>query len=195
MIRPTLHFFAPYHEPLVLENYIDWLRKADSALPESTDIVLWHTTKVLVEKYSLFPKRKIYYLYLSHFSPLFNKINIECPILAPQTGPIMILPVLLYMGYTEIYLLGCDHTVLRDYKKTVENFYSKEKDIRINAIDSKSWPNIVDELKAGLNVFNQYEYYKCLAENLGVRIVNLSKDSWLDKFEYWDLSNVLKWKK
>lgn len=193
-IQPKLHFFAPYHEPLVLENYVDWLRTSDSALPESTDIVLWHTTKEIVEKFSLFPKRKVYYLHLNHFPPLFNTINIEYPILAPQTGPIMILPVLLYMGYTEIYLLGCDHTVLRDYKKTVNNFYSKDKDMRVNATDSKSWPNIVDELASELNVFRQYEYYKTISVKIGTRVVNLSQDSWLDSFEYQTLDKVI-WSK
>ncbi|MEO1654774.1 MAG: hypothetical protein AAFU64_14600, partial [Bacteroidota bacterium] len=57
LIRPKLHFFAPYHPPLILENYVEWLQKADQVLPPETNIVLGTSTKELVERYHLFPQR------------------------------------------------------------------------------------------------------------------------------------------
>ena len=54
--------------------------------------------------------------------PAGDGVDIMKPVLAPQTGPIMALPVLLYMGYSEIYLLGCDHTEMRDYKRPCKIF-------------------------------------------------------------------------
>ena len=39
----------------------------------------------------------------------------------------MILPVLISMGYKEIYLLGCDHNQLKNYNKTITNFYAEKK--------------------------------------------------------------------
>ena len=82
--------------------------------------------------------------------------------MGPQTGPLMILPVLLYMGYKEIFLVGCDHTVLRDYRKTINNFYNNQSDIRVNATDENSWDGIIDSHKQSMNVFVQYEMYKKL---------------------------------
>lgn len=190
-IDPLLHFFAPYHEPLILENYIDWLKKADQKLPKNTNIVLWHTTKEYVEKHNLFLNRKVYYIYLSPF-PSKNKINLLKPTLAPQTWPIMILSSLIYIGYQEIYLLWCDHTVLRDFKKIVTNFYTPTEDIRINAVDGKNWDtSIIEELKSNLNVFIQYKKLNKIAYKKWIKIINLSQDSRLDEFDFDKLEKII----
>lgn len=183
VINPKIHFFAPYHEPLILENYVNWLRQADKILPKDTKICLGHTTKKIVDKYSLFPNREIFYIYLTKIKPnkLFS-IDLTGPIMGPQTGPLMIVPVLLYMGYKEICLVGCDHTVLRDYKKTISNFYSKEKDARINATDENAWDDIILSHKSNINIFLQYQLYKKIADKKNIKIINLSDDTWLDIF-------------
>ena len=54
IVAPKLHFFASYHEPLVLENYIEWLNLADNTLPKETGIVLGLCNKFLIEEYKLF---------------------------------------------------------------------------------------------------------------------------------------------
>lgn len=191
-INPKFHFFAPYHEPLILENYIEWLRKGDRELPAETKIFLGHRACDMVREYNLFANREVYYLYLSQ-SACSIKADLTKPILGPQTGPLMILPVLIYMGYEKIYLLGCDHTVLRDYKKTTTHFYNADKDIRINANDAAAWGSIILEHKANLNVFAQYDFYKKMIEqNENINVINLSSDSWLDIFDFGSLKEVMK---
>lgn len=189
IINPKFHFFAPYHEPLILENYIDWLKEADQKLPASTSIVLGHKTKEMVEKYGLFPNRKVYYLFLEGM--FSGNYNITKPIMSPQTGPIMMLPWLMYMGYSEIYLLGCDNTILRDYGKSTTNFYPKEKEVRENATSGNNWPDILTTLGYVTRMFEHYEYYSQSAHKNNIKIVNLSQDSWLDTFEKDTLDNVL----
>lgn len=191
-IKPKFHFFAPYHEPISLESYVEWLEKADKILPPETNIFLGDATYDLVNKYKLFQKRKVFYLYLSGF-PATHKVDITKPVLAPQTGPIMALPVLLYMGYSEIYLLGCDHTEMRDYKKTVNNFYDPSTDIRKTTSDAYDvWNDgIIINLLSTANVFKQYVFYKKILRERDVRIINLSRDSWLDLFESDSLKNII----
>lgn len=193
IINPKIHFFAPYHEPLILENYVNWLKQADTTLPKDTKICLGHTTKEIVDKYSLFSDREVFYIYLTKVKPnkLFS-IDLTGPIMGPQTGPLMIVPVLLYMGYKEICLVGCDHTVLRDYKKTINNFYNKEKDIRSNATDENSWEDIITSHKGSVNIFLQYQMYKKIANKKNIIIFNLSNDTWLDMFPVVDFDNFLK---
>lgn len=191
IIKPRFHFFAPYHPPLILENYIEWLQSADQYLPKETKIVLGHNSYELVKKHNLFPARRIFYLYLSE-SPSKNLVDLTRPVLAPQTSPLMILPVLIYMGYEEIYLLGCDHTILRDFKKDIRNFYDEKKDIRKNASDSNVWSNIIDDHKSSMHVFIQYDFYNKLIENNShSKIINLSNDTWLDVFEKKYLDEVM----
>lgn len=191
-IKPKFHFFAPYHKPIIFESYVEWLVEADKLLPPETNIFMGHSTYDLVNKYNLFKKRDIFYLYLSGY-PAGDGVDITKPVLAPQTGPLMALPVLLYMGYKEIYLVGCDHTEMRDYKKTVNNFYDPSKDIRETTPDIKNvwYEGIINNLCNTANTFKQYMFYSKISRNRDVRIINLSQDSWLDLFEMGTLKNVL----
>ena len=190
-VHPKFHFFAPFHPPLILENFVAWLKQADEKLPADTEIVLGYTDAEIVKQYGLFPKRKVHYLYLAYHVKV-GRISLQKPILWPQSGPLMILPVLLAMGYEKIYLLGCDHTVLRDFRKQIPHFYDKEKDTRQNASDPGAWADIIQAHQYSMNTFVQYEKYKkaISAHYPGVEIINLSQDSWLDIFRQEKLENL-----
>jgi hypothetical protein len=181
-IAPKAHFFAPYHEPLVYEEYISWLRDADNSLPKATQIVLGYQTKKQVDKENLFANRTVQYIALE--KGLVKAVpRLDLPILSPHTGPLMILPLLIAMGYKKIVLCGCDHTVLRDYGSVVKNFYKSDKDIRTNATGNKRWvEGIRPHLINMMGVLEQYERYGRAAVIRNIEIVNYSNDSWLEMF-------------
>ncbi len=184
-IKPKLHFFAPYHKPLVEDNFVENWRCADRMLPKKTNIVLGTGSRRMVQEHGLFSERKIYYLNFRNLKRVRG--DIEKSVMAPQTGTMMIFPVLAYMGYTEINLIGCDMNMLKDYGKKVENFYAK--DIRKNATDEGRWQGILFELEANLIMMKQYKMYKDFLEMRGVKVQNLSPTSWIDfidKVEYMD---------
>ncbi|MCX6352121.1 MAG: hypothetical protein NTX03_09700 [Bacteroidetes bacterium] len=193
-INPKFHFFAPYHPPLEKDNFYGWMQQADEILPPNTQMFLGDTDAAEIAGRGVFKKRKKFYLHMSpHVS--VGRVDICKPILGPQTGPLMILPVLLYMGYEKIYLLGCDHTVLRDFKKQIQHFFDGEKDPRKNASNGEAWQgNILDSMHNTLNVFVQYQKYKdaMAAHYPNAKIINLSNDSWLDLFEFGRLEEVMK---
>lgn len=195
-LNPLFHSFAPYHEPLVRENYIDWLRQADQQLPKSTGMVLGHTTEPMVREAGLFKNRPVHYLYLDIF-PSAGRLDLTQPILQPLSGPLLLVPVLFAMGYSEIYLLGIDHTQIRNYKQTVSHFYETGKDPRQNASDTASWldKNIQDELHYLNETFEQYQFYRKRFGKLGGQgdseIINLSQDSYLDFLPSARLSEVI----
>lgn len=189
-ICPKLHFFAPYHEPLIFDEYVSWLKMADSELPLSSGVVLGLQTKSTVDEYGLFRGRKIYYLCLEK-TALSSVPDITQPVLAPQTSPIMVLPVLHYMGYRRVYLLGCDHNILKNYGGVVENFYSSDQDPRKNATSGVNWRDgIVKHLENALNVFAQYVYYKDVFSRSGRELRHTSKEGWLDFIEYTSLEEL-----
>jgi len=191
VINPVFHGYAAlYHEPLILENIVEWLHQADRILPARTKIVLGHNSYDIVQKFELFPERDVYYLYLGQKLGL----DITKPVLGPQTGPLLMLPLMIYMGYERIYLLGCDNTTLRDYKKTVTNFYSPDQEIRKNATDPKR-DVVIDieaEFRANLIMFEQYKYYRNVLADTSTSITNLSVDSWLEMFPFDRLENIMK---
>lgn len=175
IIKPKFHFFAPYHEPLILENFIDWLNMADKKLPKETNIILGVADYDKVQKYNLFPNRKIYYL---EFVDTWDiNTDIKKPVMGPQTGPIMILPVLDYMGYKEINMIGQDMTRLKDYKGTTQNFYTN--DPRKNATDGAGWEDIIVELKRTCKMFEQFQAYYNYFISKGIKVFNLSPISWI----------------
>lgn len=187
-IKPKFHFFAPYHEPLILENFIDWFKLADQKLPPETDMILGYTDYEMVQKHNLFPNRKKYYLALTYLNELHSDITL--PILAPQTGPIMMLPVMDYMGYEEICLIGIDMNRLKDFQGTTSNFYTN--DPRKNATNDKGWIDIMSELKRTHSMFNQFKIYNDYFSSKGKKLINLSPISWIDFIEKKDFNQMTK---
>lgn len=191
VINPVFHGFAPYHEPMIRENYVEWLRQADQALPPRTKIVLGHQAYDMVQQFGLFPRREVFYLYLAPYVS-GRQINLLRPLLGPQTGPILLLPLMISMGYERIYLLGCDNTTLRDYKKPITNFYRPEQDMRKNTTDANRLDNIEIEFRATLAVFDQYKYYQDIINGTATSIINLSVDSWLEMFPFVRLEHIMR---
>ena len=193
IINPKYHFFAPYHEPLILQNYIDWLNLADEKLPKSTKMVLAASNEYLVKEYNLFPDREIIYVALKEGNNLDEPINTDItkPIMSPQTGPIMMLPVCAYMGYEEIYLVGQDMTRLASYGGYTPNFYDKNNDPRQNATDKGNWIDIIPEMERTLVMFKQFKKYADYFEEQSIKFYNLSPVSWLSFVEKKDFNETL----
>lgn len=188
-VNPVFHGFVPYHEPVILENYVEMLKQADQKLPARTKILLGHKTYDLVKQFGLFPEREVYYLYLA---PAVTRQSVDTnkTILAPMTGPLLLLPLIIYMGYEHIYLLGCDHTTIRDYKKIVTNFYDYNQDMHQNMTGKNYWPDIETELSNNSKLFEQYRFYRNILRGTSTRITNLSVDSWLGMFPFDRLEHI-----
>ena len=188
-INPIVHGFCSYHKPMEESNYINWIRMSSCRLPESTFIFTPTQNEKYINSITI-NGRNIVYAYFSYMGqyiwPFAKMIS-----MSPQAGPLLMLPLVISLGYSEIYLIGCDHTVLRDFGKNITNFYNPEAEVRKNATDSSSWSDIRSELKATITVFNQYEFYESYAKKMGVTIFNLSDDSWLQLFPFADYDEVV----
>jgi len=192
VVSPIMHFFAPYHKPLVKDEYIEWLKKSDLELPSNCSICLGHETYADVKLHGLFKNRVVYYLGLEK-SQISNDVDLLKTVMKPQTSPLMVIPVLKYMGYKKIVLLGCDHNILKNYGGCVENFYNNDRDVRSNATSGDAWQaGIVKHLQNALNVFNQYTFYVKMFRQYDVEIINTSASSWLDFVKMVPLEEVIK---
>lgn len=189
IINPKMHFFAPYHMPLIFPNYIEWLLKADKSLPKETEICLEISTKRFIDDFQIFKNRRVYYVKFNEKS-LNEEIDLDKGLIPPVTGPLMIVPLLIYMGYSRIYLLGCDCNSIKNYGEHVLNFYSEKEESRINATNSKGWIGIVDYLNYQIKMHLQYQLYDELAHKKESIIINLSQDSWLECFKKDKLDNI-----
>jgi hypothetical protein len=194
-INPKFHFFAPYHHPITIESYVEWMKLADKTLPKKTTIFLGHNSYEHVKEFNLFINRDIFYVYYDGYNFSKDHVDITKPILPPQTIPLMALPVLLYMGYEKIYLLGCDHTTMRDHGRkfgAATNFYDPKKDVRKYHKYETTNLDIIKVLGCVKNLFEQYMFYKNICDKQGcTQIINLSQDSWLDLFPFQKLEDII----
>jgi hypothetical protein len=194
LIRPRAHFFAPWHEPMPESNYLDWLSSGDAKLPRETRIFLGESDRQRVSQRGIFLGRRCHYLRLTHEYFPARCLDLSKPLLWPMTGPLMIIPVVLALGYSKVYLVGCDHNALLSFcdRSPIRNFYPPELDMRIGATSSACWEgmNLVNQLEADIKLHKQYFYYRWLIESHYpmVEILNLSPTSWLDQFpraDFW----------
>ena len=182
IIKPKFHFLAPYHKPIFINDWIKWIKLADHLLPKETKIVLSIKDKNRIERFKLFKNREIFYLYFSSFIKIKNTIDITKPLPPLCTGPLMVLPFMIYMGYKTIYLVGCDSDNLKNYSRNIQNFYSQKLEVKRGS--DKPWKlGIIKELENNLRVFNEFNNYKIFCKKNNIKIINLSKDSWLDFFD------------
>jgi hypothetical protein len=189
-IKPKFHFLAPYHKPILIKDWIKWIKLADNNIPKQTKFVLSIKDKKNINKYNLLKNREIFYLYFSSFVKLNNKIDLTKPLPAMITSPLMALPFMIYMGYKEIFLIGCDSDNLKNYGKQIMNFYNENLSVIRGA--SKPWHlGIIKELENNLRMFRQYKNYADYAKINNIKIINLSKESWLDFFEKKNFNKTL----
>lgn len=182
-INLVAHFFANYHEPLILQEYIDWLSSADTVLDDGTTICLSYDVKWLVDSHQIFEGKDVFYFSFEKELSLYG-LNLSKPFQSPHTSPVFLLALTIAMGYEEVYLCGCDHTVLRDYKKNVANFYPHGKETRQNATGGKRWDSgIAAHLINLIDTIDQYEQLAAIAKERGITVKNLSSDSWLEMFD------------
>jgi hypothetical protein len=188
-INLKFHFLAAYHKPIIIKDWIKWINLADKKLPKQTKFVLNIKDKKKISKYNLLKKREIFYVYHSRFIRLGNKIDLTKPLPDMQTSPQMILPFMIYMGYKEIYLIGCDADHLKNYGKQIMNFYNESLQ-PIRGSSRPWWRGLIFETESNLRMFRIYKNYAQFAKNNNIKIINLSKESWLDFFEKKDFKNI-----
>jgi len=190
LLNPIAHFFADVHPPLIESNVIEWFKAAEQKIPRNVHLIHGTENRRIISENHLFEGRNINYIYSNAQAQV--QIDITKYIMGPQTGTLLLLPFLLYLGYKKIYLLGCDHNTFKNYGGDANNFYSKESDPRINATDSGAWTEIIKAHDASKNVFVQYrkylEYIKY--QNLDTQIFNCSKESWLTFFPFQDFETL-----
>ncbi len=107
--------------------------------------------------------------------------------------------IAMYMGFTEIYLLGCECTgFLRAtmFDKNINDNISYGYNVSDNEkrrIERQfKMCGIADELEIGAKVLKYYDYLAKMAKRDGVRIVNCTDGGILESFERMSLDDVLK---
>lgn len=203
------------------KNTYFWERlKHKSDTTDSAVTYFFHVKgKTLVEKEKLFSKNKIHYLsshgiISDHFD--FN-INLNKTLPWPKNSILSCLMIAVYLGFREIYLLGCEHNFLtlnvgmeQGRKKTLDHFFVNQELENMIHMDEKEakekmtarfghWEgheNYTYESKIAqiLQLFKNYRlfYQKVRGLHPEIKIFNLTPNSYLDVFPARSLEEILK---
>lgn len=182
-IAPLLHAFCAYHPPLLHHEYLDWTRSSLRYLPSTTSLLTPLSNRYNIHQSAL-ARTKFVNTVSPRIYPLFPYLPSASFIPVPQSGPLLLLPLLLQAGYTTVLLLGCDHNQLQNYRKDFNHFYPASLDIRSNSSSANGWAPISVELRSLLSLFNNYHAVRKLARYHNASIYNCSPISWLDVFPF-----------
>ena len=171
---------------------IEWFKEMHEALGDA-ELFLSTWEYDLVRRHGLFPGRRVNYVALRK-DMLVGKVHIDLSglIYRVQSVPVMALQIALFMGFKEIYIIGCDHDNLRTgvYHYFYEPTVLKNKDA---SVDPKGGAMSFSQDLHSLSIlFQQYSRMKEMAKSLGCHIVNASPTGNLDIFDRVPFQDIWK---
>lgn len=204
IIKPRYHVLAPQHPPFTFEDS----RKFFEALKNYT----WNYScflgitaypfsyEKLLKQYPELAPRNLYYIDYQE-SVQLNEDNVNFsetwdPLQFPFVPHTVIFEAIMlarYMGFQEIYLIGCDHNYAEDLKKTTNlHFYSDQSGID----DTKNLLSFTtEEHLEGLALrWRQYRIMKTYLQQQ-LHIYNATAGGMLDVFPRIELSSLFPDKK
>lgn len=156
--------------------------------------------KDVIEINNLFSSHNIRYLATNGFFNENLKFNIDISKVIPNTKNVIVACILIavYMGFEEIYLLGCEHDFLSSPTNLEwsKHFY-KTEDFNIkNPEDVKRYNLTVTSYESAINhavkLFRNYRILKnkLVREKPNVKIYNATPNSFLDVFPFINFEDV-----
>ena len=188
-ICPKYYCLAPWHPPHKEFDYVQLLEEAGRCANEST-FFLGISERLRVQENSIQLGKGVYYLKFGGVNAeiISPDINLTQSILSPQSVSIMALQVAIFMGFSQIYLLGFDHDSILNFGEGFANkhFYTENKSKLIT--DRETFKSA---LLSYLSLWNEYEIIKEVAGNRKIHIYNSTHGGLLDVFDRVNYENLI----
>ena len=189
--HPDISIIAPKYccvgDPKFVEGHeqsVVWLREMEKTLPQTT-LLFRPTARALFERYHLFGNHKVYYAATGLGAKSANRVRIDFtrPInVGFSTGTCLSIPLALYLGFKEIYLIGYDADWLFHAPSAPFHFYDTNP--HFPQFDTLSTMNAVMEVELHALYF-EFRSHRLLhekAERMGAKIFNATHGGKLDMY-------------
>lgn len=184
------------------------LKKKGRIIPQDTTMILGIGAKPFVEKHNLFPRNPLHYIGTQGIFTDNLPFNIEIDryVPNPKNSVLMCLMAAAYMGFSPIYLLGCEHDFLSKnigYGKSI--VYEHSYDHEISKLDpgneevlKKYWSPkdlYMDYEKNVANILQLFRNYRFFYQKAckvypGIEIYNATPNSFLDVFPMVNFEDI-----
>lgn len=196
-IRPLYHIAAPMHPPLNENSVLKYLKMFQTYSWDCNYILgtssYEYSFDRVIKKYPELAPHRYFFINYEHNSGCLSEQNKNFPKVWDPFGrpfgilcsAFMAIFMASYMGFKDIYLLGCDYNYERDLEgKTNQHFYPDDQ-----ALEGR------ENLSVGVNAREKFYHssyllfhsYRMIREHLnalGQNIYNASPDSSLDMFPF-----------
>ncbi len=196
-ISPAFHCVVPYYQTdKELSVWIEWIKDMDKRLPNAQ--FFWgKNTKNLIDDNFNNMKNKSYYTSARYNLLTLNqaKVDISKTIMRLQTVTTQCITTAIYMGFSEIYLLGFDNDQICHERKEQNRFYGMSK-----ITDTNAERNQLDKQrgqKVTLSWWNkwitskQLDLLEIYSRKQNIKIINASNEGLLDNFKRESLKDII----
>ena len=182
---------APIHPPQTGTEWKEWFSDMENYMPKKVNLIFGisnqiNTAKMILDHNNLFEYHKKYWFYgginiNDYYNYKLRNIDITRMIWIADTVSIYSLIFAIYMGFSEIYLLGMDHNYIcnneSNYRFYKNGIHQNNEVERIIKGDSRT-------KHLSFSMYNIFQQYELLSNNSHTRIYNSSRNSLLDVFKY-----------
>lgn len=196
--KPKYYMTAPIHPPQTDDEWKRWFKDMESKMPKKVNMIFGLSAykkniKYIFDRYEIFKREKINWYFAGIGLDKFYKfksrdIDFVNPIWSASTVSTYAILAAIYMGFSEIYLLGVDHNYVclgdeenhRFYKSSI---HQKDEIKRMKLKKS-------EQFMATSHVFYEKELISVNTDYS--KIYNCSKESLLDMFVRIELNSLMK---
>lgn len=188
LIRPRYHCIpdiSTAHGDFHTEEYAKrWFREMERKTGEAI-LFLSDGEKKLIKSSGLFRNTEVHYLHFGEDWTEIEKSGIDITRFFPfpQSSSVLALAIAVYMGFEEIYLLGCDHDWILHHGTSL-HFYEENENIMATRPGYSEWAGSDYELqfRCSWNLWDQYKKIYRYSQTMGINIYNATVGGLLDVF-------------
>jgi len=165
-------------------NCIAWLRQIEQRLPK-TNLFFLTVGESLFRRHSLFKSHNVYYVdrvYLARHER-HVRIDFTRPLnVGHSTGSSMAIPLALYLGFREIYLIGFDANWLGSLNQSSVHFYDTNPHYPQFDKPLVAGETMEENIRTTLAEFKSHRLLYNKALLMGSKIFNATSGGWLDMY-------------
>lgn len=190
------------------EHWPRRFKEKDHDIPTDTTIIINRAAKPFIDKYNLFKNHQVYFMGTQGIftDNLPFNINIDHYVPQPKNSVLMCMMAAVWMGFNEIYLLGCEHNFLASplgrgkssafihgYDDGIPKLDTADSEIIKKYINQKELRVTYETNMANMvQLFRSYRlfYAKARKTHPSLQIFNTTPNSFLDVFPMIDFEDI-----
>jgi len=185
-INPTYYCVGDRQFVADQPNSIGWLRELETALPKTTLFVV-PEGRFTFGKHGLFKHHRV--RHIDHVrmarKPEQVRIDLTRPLnVGYSTGTAFSIPLALYLGFREIYLIGFDANWLADVNHGSIHFYETNKYFPHFDRTAAEGANMETQLSSISLEFASHRLLRDSAKLMGSQIFNATNGGWVDVYPH-----------